>query len=167
MDAGSIGTTGFWGLCPLRTDGKPSGRHELHDGQAKCPFQAPAADDGGNALVGGTAACAACMRTHRFSRGAHSDRLKNAALACRSCNQDKGSMTVREYLAELEKRKPRGKRADELNKARASCTRGLLEGRPPTGSLRYCAWAGSMRRRVERALFGAFGEVECASGGRT
>ena len=100
------------------------------------------------------------------SRGG-SDRVKNAALACRACNRDKGSMTAEEYLEALRNREPRGKHAAELNKARASCTEKLLEGRAPAGNLRYCAWAGSMRRRVERVLFSLFGDVECSSGGRT
>lgn len=32
---------------------------------------------------------------------------------------------------------------------------------------RYCAWASSSRRYIEAGLFEQFGEVECASGGRT
>lgn len=100
------------------------------------------------------------------SRGG-SDSLKNATLACSSCNDDKDNLTAVEYLEALKSRKGlRGKKKD-LNDARIKLTEGVVSGTAPKMSNRYCAWANSSRRSVERRLFGVFGDVECSSGGRT
>lgn len=39
--------------------------------------------------------------------------------------------------------------------------------RLPFVSNRYCAWTNASRRHIEKTLFDIFGDVECASGGRT
>jgi hypothetical protein len=96
------------------------------------------------------------------SRGG-SDSVKNATLACRECNQAKGALTPEEWLVKLQEKKNPTKQ-DEKRIA------GILKvvANKPTGvSNRYCAWANSTRRYVERGLFARFGEVECSTGGQT
>lgn len=93
------------------------------------------------------------------SRGG-SDSVKNATLACHSCNQAKGSMTPEEWLKAI-------KGNSKLVKARRAGIQKVIEDKPSGISNRYCAWASSSRRYIERALFQMFGSVECSSGGRT
>ncbi len=95
------------------------------------------------------------------SRGGSSS-VKNASLACRSCNRDKGNRTLPEYLEALKKNS-----RTSLNDARVKHITRILEGHTPFVGERYSAWANACRRYVERALFGIFGQVECSSGGRT
>lgn len=100
------------------------------------------------------------------SRGG-SDSVKNACLACHTCNQDKGDKTLKEYLKELKQRSPVSKNGQLLNDARIQHISNVIEGKPAAKRLRYAAWAGAMRRYVEKRLFATFGDVECSSGGRT
>lgn len=96
-----------------------------------------------------------------------SDSVKNANLACRSCNTDKGNKTLPEYLAELKDRKPGTKKDKALNEARIRHLNGILENHTIYGSNRYSAWVNSTRSYIEKALFSIFLDVECASGGKT
>lgn len=100
------------------------------------------------------------------SRGG-SDSVKNACLACHTCNKDKDDRTLSEYLEILKRRTPSSKSGMELNKTRIGHVTKVLEGHPAGAGMRYCAWANSMRRLTEKHLFAMFGDVECASGGRT
>lgn len=101
------------------------------------------------------------------SRGG-SDRVKNASLACATCNSDKGSQTLKEWLdvINLRVKKESGKRK-ELDEKRAELVRNILEGKNAVKPLRYAAWVTSSRRYVEKYLFTRFQTVECSSGGRT
>ena len=102
------------------------------------------------------------------SRGG-SDSIKNATLACHTCNQAKGNLSLEEWLAK-EAAAADGKATkakQELAKARVSGIAHVLKGKAPRKSNRYCAWASSSRRYVETGLFSIFGNVECSSGGRT
>ena len=100
------------------------------------------------------------------SRGG-SDSIKNATLACHSCNQDKGNKTPEEWLQVLKSRKGGGKSDKELTQTRIQCIQNILEGKAPVRGLRYAAWVNSSRRYLQQKLFEIFGSVECASGGRT
>lgn len=95
-----------------------------------------------------------------------SDSMKNATLACHTCNQDKGNRSLKEWLA-VEKAIKGSKAREALAKARVSGITHVTGGKAPRKSSRYCAWTSSSRRYVETRLFGIFGDVECSSGGRT
>ena len=101
------------------------------------------------------------------SRGG-SDRLKNAALACHNCNQDKGNHTLEEWQTILQDRIPkeRGKQK-ELDQIRQKFVQQVMEGKTPVKGLRYAAWVNSSRRYSQRHLYLRFPELECSSGGRT
>jgi 5-methylcytosine-specific restriction endonuclease McrA len=92
-----------------------------------------------------------------------SDSIKNATLACHTCNQDKGNLSLTEWLEQESKLKTK------LAKARTSGIAKVMAGKTTSASDRYCAWANASRRYIERDLFKIFGEgkVECSSGGRT
>lgn len=98
------------------------------------------------------------------SRGG-SNRVKNATLACHTCNQEKGSMTPQEWLSSLEAKK----KLSELDRERIRCIQRLLEGRKNGQSLRYAAWANSMRWKLYRELseLSMDGKVTAGTGGRT
>ena len=95
-----------------------------------------------------------------------SDSIKNATLACHTCNQDKGNTLLPDWL-EQEKAVKGSAARKKLSEARILGIQRVMTGNPPKVSNRYCAWVSSSRRATERGLFGIFGEVECASGGRT
>ncbi len=97
------------------------------------------------------------------SRGG-SNSMKNATLACHTCNSDKDDRTPEEWLKAL---KASGK-TDELTEARIEGIQNVIDGKTG-GSNRYCAWVTSTRRYAEKYLYDEFGEdsVECSSGGRT
>lgn len=101
------------------------------------------------------------------SRGG-SDRLKNAALACHNCNQDKGNHTLEEWQTILQDRIPKesGKQK-ELDQIRQKFVQQVMEGKTPVKGLRYAAWVNSSRRYSQRHLYLRFPELECSSGGRT
>lgn len=95
------------------------------------------------------------------SRGG-SDKVSNATLSCSCCNRDKGSMKSEEWLSATNGKKHK----TELDKARISGIKNVMDGKTAVSD-RYCAWVSSTRRYIERYLFGIFGDVECASGGKT
>ena len=102
------------------------------------------------------------------SRGG-TDSVKNAMLACHTCNQDKGDRNCKEYLDLIRARNAKRKEPGALDKARMEGLSRVLEGKASGGSNRYAAWANILRKHEEKALFRIFGEgnVECSSGGRT
>ena len=91
-----------------------------------------------------------------------SDSVKNATLACRSCNQEKSNRTPQDW-AESIRIKPV---QTELDKARLAGIQNVMDGKVKKSG-RYCAWVNSSRRYLEKHLFELFGDVECSSGGRT
>ena len=95
------------------------------------------------------------------SRGG-SDKLSNSTLSCYTCNRAKGAMTPEEWLEKVQAKK----RKSKLDMARIEGIQRVIDGKI-SGSDRYCAWANATRKAEERTLFSMFGEVECASGGRT
>lgn len=102
---------------------------------------------------------------HPKSRGG-SNSVRNSTLGCRRCNEDKGKMLLDEWAAA--ERAIKGPVArKELAEARLKGIERVKAGNAPLVSNRYCAWANASRRYVEAGLFEQFGEVECASGGRT
>ena len=95
------------------------------------------------------------------SRGG-SNSVKNATLACSSCNSEKDNRTPEEWRADIQKETV----ITKLNQARLNGIEKVLD-REVQKSNRYCAWVNSTRRYLERALFSMFEDVECSSGGRT
>lgn len=95
-----------------------------------------------------------------------SDSVKNATLACHTCNQDKGNLSLDEW-ATVERGIKGPAARKKLAEARLKGIEQIKAHKAPKVSDRYCAWANSSRRYIEKALFGIFGDVECASGGRT
>ena len=105
-----------------------------------------------------------------------SDSTKNATLACRSCNEEKDTMTPEEWNRKLlsspqlddmrRKKKADLTKKEALLLARAEGTENVMKGAVKKSD-RYCAWVNSTRRYIERFLFEKFGDVECSSGGRT
>lgn len=97
------------------------------------------------------------------SRGG-SDSVKNATLACQSCNQEKNNRTPAEWLEDLKTHKKHTK----VEEKRIELLERFAEGKPKMqGSNRYSAWANSSRRYMEKGLFDIFYNVECSSGGKT
>lgn len=101
---------------------------------------------------------------HIIPKSRHgSSRLRNATLSCSCCNREKGNRTPEEWLEAIQAKK----HPTKLDKARIRGIRNVLDGRITGKSNRYCAWVNIARKTIERFLFAAFGDVECASGGRT
>ena len=98
------------------------------------------------------------------SRGG-SDRLKNATLACKTCNKEKNDRTPKEWLVDLKAKK----RHTKLEEKQIKCLERFLEGKPNGQNLRYAAWCNSMRWRLKKNLEEMQGtlSLELASGGRT
>lgn len=100
-----------------------------------------------------------------------SDSVKNATLACHTCNQEKDDLLLPAWLAQEQViiDKPHGyrKARKKLAKARVKGIKQVMERKSSYGSDRYCAWANVNRKYVEKGLFDIFGDVECSSGGRT
>ena len=94
-----------------------------------------------------------------------SNSVKNACLACRTCNREKGSRNLEEWIKDLKAMK----RKTKLTKTRIECIEKVLDNKPVKISNRYCAWVNAGRRITEKRLYKKFGEehMECSSGGRT
>ena len=90
-----------------------------------------------------------------------SNSIKNATLACKTCNDEKDALTPKEWLDTLDKNSD-----DKLTAARIKGIQNVIDDKNPTSD-RYCAWVNSTRRYIEKALFEIFGDVECSSGGKT
>lgn len=104
---------------------------------------------------------------HPKSRGG-SNRVKNAALSCSSCNRDKDNRTLEEWMEQIRTRIPKEKgKRKELDDRRIERIQKVIDGKPEGRPLRYAAWVSSSRRYLEKYLFQVFGDVECSSGGRT
>ena len=96
------------------------------------------------------------------SRGG-SDSVKNATLSCHTCNQEKGSMKLEEWLESINVKPKKTK----LDKVRLKGIKAVMNGKVQKNSNRYSAWAGILRRYEENGLFAIFDDVECSTGGKT
>ena len=98
------------------------------------------------------------------SRGG-SDSVKNATLACRTCNQEKAGRTPEEWLAALKQKKRPGR----IDQARVKCLQDVTEHKSVGKALRYAAWANTMRWHLFRELskLAVGGKVHVGTGGRT
>jgi len=98
------------------------------------------------------------------SRGG-SDSVRNATLACRCCNQAKGSMRPEEWLESIQKKT----HLSDLDKVRIKGIGHVIAGTLTGGSNRYCAWVNAGRKELEGFLVSLFGREKCefAGGGRT
>ena len=90
-----------------------------------------------------------------------SNKIKNLTIACHTCNQAKGARTPKQWLVSFEGNETK------LAEERCKGIRNVIRNKVSGVSNRYCAWVNSTRRYIEKALFFLFGDVECASGGRT
>ena len=98
------------------------------------------------------------------SRGG-SDSVKNATLACHTCNQKKGDFTPEEWLSDI-KRKPR---KTELDQMRIECLECVIDGKIIGKGLRYAAWVNTTRWKLVNDIKSLVGvkDVELSTGGRT
>lgn len=97
---------------------------------------------------------------HPKSRGG-SNRLNNLTIACRSCNSDKNSDTLEEYLERLKRLKT------NIAKLRVRHISRILQTGKPTVGLRYAAWANTMRHRLVKDLDELGVYLTLGTGGQT
>ena len=88
--------------------------------------------------------------------------VKNAALACRSCNTEKSSKNLDQWLDEL-KSKPK---KSELDEARIKCITDFLAGKPLVRE-NYAAWVNSTRKYLLKELSKLCHDIETGTGGQT
>ena len=88
--------------------------------------------------------------------------VKNLAIACQKCNQDKDSLNLDEWLKVLKKSKKK------LDKVRIECITKFLENKPLVKK-NYGAWVNSYRNRLINDIkkIPNIKEIELASGGKT
>lgn len=101
-----------------------------------------------------------------------SDSVKNAPLACQTCNQDKGNLTLaqwRKIEEDIASNRKTSSGRKQFAKARLKGIDAVEHHKPQGVGMRYCAWVNSTRRYVEKHLYRLFESenIECASGGRT
>ena len=98
------------------------------------------------------------------SRGG-SDSIKNATLACHTCNQEKENRTPEEWLSDLQSMK----KASELDARRIECLKKTLSGKTTGKGLRYAAWVNITRWQLVNDIRSIIGvkSVELSTGGRT
>lgn len=98
------------------------------------------------------------------SRGG-SDSVKNATLACRTCNQEKADRTPEKWLDALKQKKRPGR----IDQIRIKCLQDVIGHKSVGKALRYAAWANSMRWYLFRELskLAVGGKVHVGTGGRT
>ena len=93
------------------------------------------------------------------------DSVKNAALACHTCNQAKGKRTPEEWLTDIRKDGGPG----DVDAERIRRLEAIVSGKRPKMNLRYAAWANTTRRRLVKDLQALQGvrSLEPSTGGRT
>ena len=96
------------------------------------------------------------------SRGG-SDSIKNATLACHTCNQEKGSLTPGEWAKKIQDKA----KLTDLDRARLAGIKHVTDGTITGGSNRYCAWTNNTRKALEGFLVGMFPHTDFAGGGMT
>ena len=90
------------------------------------------------------------------------DKVSNAALACQTCNKDKDSSNLDQWLAKLKAEE----NPSELTKKRIECISAFLDGHPLKAK-NYAAWVNSYRNYLIHNAFQIVDDIEFASGGRT
>ena len=95
-------------------------------------------------------------------RNGGTDKVSNSALACRTCNQQKDSLNLNQWLDKLKS----APKPSELNQKRIALITQFLEGNP-LKSKNYAAWVNSYRNYLVHNMFQMFDDVELASGGKT
>ena len=98
------------------------------------------------------------------SRGG-SDSIKNATLACHTCNQTKGNMTPEEWFASLKSQK----KLTKLQESQVSGLKNVIAGKGTNQHLRYASWVNSTRWYLIYGIKNIKGvrDVELTTGGRT
>lgn len=97
------------------------------------------------------------------SRGG-SDSVKNATLACRTCNEEKDALTPEEWLSEIKAKKS----LNDLDRIRIIGIQNVISGRK-TGGYRYAAWVNNTRWYLANGIKALSGitDIELSTGGRT
>ena len=96
----------------------------------------------------------------KFNKGTNS--VKNLCISCSTCNQDKGSLNLDQWLEVLKNSKK-----TILTKARIENIEKVLKDGLPSKSKRYSAWVNSYRWNLVNNLKRNFSNLELSSGGRT
>ena len=98
------------------------------------------------------------------SRGG-SDSIRNAVLACKTCNDAKSNQTPEEWLALLKTKK----KLTKLEKSQCTGIESVINGKQTNRRLRYAAWANTTRWYLVNSLKLLHGvrSFEQTSGGRT
>lgn len=99
-------------------------------------------------------------KTSKKNGGSNS--IKNLTLACRTCNQDKGSQNLDTWLEALKKG-----RKTNLNQKRIECVTKVLEGKQVGRSNRYSAWVNSYRKQLIQMAYKYTSQVELGRGSQT
>ena len=90
-----------------------------------------------------------------------SNSIKNLSLACNTCNKEKNSLNLDQWLTKL-----KDSRKTELNKTRIKRIEEILKGKIHIHK-RYAAWVSSYRWVLVNDLKKLFEKIELSSGGRT
>lgn len=96
----------------------------------------------------------------KFNKGSNS--IKNLCIACRTCNEDKGSLNLDQWLEVLKNSKK-----TNLTKIRIELVDKLLKEGLACKNKRYSAWVNSYRWNLVNDLKRSFSNIELASGGKT
>lgn len=100
---------------------------------------------------------------HMISKKNHgTNSIKNLTIACHTCNQDKSSNNLEEWLDILKK-----SRKTKLNKARIKNITKIIKNGLPKANSRYSAWVNSYRWNLVKDLKAISKNIELASGGKT
>ena len=91
-----------------------------------------------------------------------SNSIKNLNIACKKCNQDKGSLNLDKWLEKLKKSK------SKLSVERVKCIEKVLDDKVLIKK-NYGAWVNSYKNRLikDSKVLSNIKEIELASGGRT
>jgi len=95
-------------------------------------------------------------------RNGGSSSIKNLNLACHNCNDEKGSLNLKDWLAKLKE----GKQT-KLSEARIKNIEKILVKGISNRSLRYSAWVNGYKTKLIKDTKCIISKVELATGGRT
>ena len=98
----------------------------------------------------------------RSKKNKGTNSISNLTMACRTCNQEKSSYNLGQWLEVLLKSKK-----TKLNKARVELISKILKNGLPKTSSKYSAWVNTYRWNLVNDLKKDFNNIELASGGRT
>lgn len=91
-----------------------------------------------------------------------SNSIKNLNLACHTCNNDKGSLNLEEWLTKL-----KSSRKTKLNLERIKCIEPIIKEGTVHKAKRFGAWVNSYKNTLIKDLKALIKDVELSSGGRT